>query len=126
MGPIEILAFEFPGNQFSGEILPALQAVVDKGVIRVIDLAIVKKGQDGAVTAVELEHWPGAERSAFDNVAADIADLLNKDDLEQIGEELDPNSTAAVLVFEHTWASDVREAIVRANGRLLLRQNVPP
>ena len=73
MEPLELIALEFPGNRFSGEILPALQAVVDKGIIHIIDLAFVKKAADGTVTALELQDLPGEEAVVFDPVAADAA-----------------------------------------------------
>jgi hypothetical protein len=125
MGPLEIVGLEFPGNQLSGEILPALRAVVDKGIIRVVDLAFVKKDGDGTVTALELEDLPGDEAMVFDPVAEDIAGLLSAEDVAGIGAALSPNSSAALLLFEHTWATDVRQAIANAHGRLVLQERIP-
>jgi hypothetical protein len=125
MGPLELIALEFPGNRFSGEILPALQAVVDKGIVRIIDLAFVKKDGDGAVTALELQDLPGEEARVFDPVAADVAGLLSAADVARVADGLRANSSAAVLLFEHTWVSDVRGAVLRANGRVLLSERIP-
>jgi len=125
MEPLELIALEFPGNRFSGEILPALQAVVDKGIIHIIDLAFVKKAADGTVTALELQDLPGEEARVFDPVAADVAGLLSATDIAHVGAGLSANSSAAVLLFEHRWVGDVRAAVLRANGRMVLRESIP-
>jgi len=125
MGPLEFVALEFTGNRFRGEILPALQAVVDKEIIRVIDLTFVKKDADGTVTAMELHALPPDDAVAASALAADIADLISAADIAHVGEALAPESAAALLIFEHTWVSDVREAVLRANGRVLMHETIP-
>ena len=125
MESLELIALEFPGNRFSGDILPALQAVVDKGIVRVIDLTFVKKDGDGTVTALELQDLPGEEALVFDPVAADVAGLVSAADVARVADGLRPNSSAALLLFEHTWTSTIRQAIVNANGRLVFQERIP-
>ena len=125
MGPLELIALEFPGNRFRGEILPALPPVVDRGFVRVLDLAFVKQDAAGAVTALELQDLPGEEALIFDPVAADVAGVISAADVARIADRLRPNSSAALLLFEHTWASAVRQAIANADGRLVFQAQIP-
>jgi Family of unknown function (DUF6325) len=118
LGPVEYIVIGFPGNKFKGDILPALGDLVDKGTIRVMDLAIVKKDADGSVLAVEVEDLAGEEAEAFAFEKA-IGDLLNEEDLLYIGDLLEPDSTAAVLIWENLWARRFVETIREADGVLV-------
>lgn len=124
-GPVEYMVVAFPGNKFKGEIIPALGELVDSGVMRILDLAFVSKDQEGRVRAFELEDMESETGAAFQEIQAEIGDLVNAADLQEIGEELDNNSSAAVLVWEDVWAAKLTTALREANGVLLDIERVP-
>jgi uncharacterized membrane protein len=115
----------FPGNKFRGEIAPALADLERAGTIRVIDLAFVTKDADGTITAVEIEDIDSEAARAFKMIEGAIGDLVNDDDLRAVGEELEPNSSAAVLVWEDVWAKRLATAISNADGELLDLERIP-
>lgn len=125
IGPVEYLIVAFPGNQFKGEIVPALKEQVEAGTIRIIDLAFVLKDADGAVMTAEMGDLDSDVYKAFDSLSPEQMGLLNEEDLAAAGEELDPNSSAALLVWEDVWATKVRDAIRNAGGELLDLERVP-
>ncbi len=125
IGPVEYMVVAFPGNKFNGEVAPALGDLVDSGTIRIIDLAFVHKDGDGNVTAVELEDEGSEVFNAFQAVTADRGGLINDDDMMDIGEALDPDSSAAILVWEDLWATRFAEAVEGAGGVLVDIQRVP-
>ena len=125
MGPVEYLVVEFPGNQFKGEIVPALVELTDSGTIRIIDLLFVKKDAEGDVSWFELDSLAPGEAAAFDDLDGEIGDLLNEEDIMIAAEMLEPNSSAAMMVFENVWATRLRNAIVNANGRLVDNARIP-
>ena len=96
MGPVEYLVIEFPGNQFNGEIVPALTELTKNGTIRIIDLLFIKKDADGNVTWMELSNSARWRRlPPFDDLDGEIDDLLNEEDIALAAEKLEPNSSAA-------------------------------
>jgi hypothetical protein len=125
VGPVEILMIEFPGNKFTGEIAPALAELVDEGTIRVIDLLFVTKDGAGQVAAIELGDTDNAVRSAFEPIIEEASGLLSEEDIEDLGEGLDPNSSAAMLLFEHVWATRFRDAVLQSGGELLASVRIP-
>jgi hypothetical protein len=125
IGPVEYMIVAFPGNQFKGEIVPALKELVDSGTIRIIDLAFVIKDADGAVGTAELADLDSDVYKAFDSLSPETMGLLNEEDLAAAGEELDSNSSAALLVWEDVWATKLRDAIVNAKGELLDLERIP-
>jgi uncharacterized protein DUF6325 len=125
IGPVEYMIVAFPGNRFKGEIIPALAELVEAGTIRIVDLAFVMKDADGAVVTAELGDLDSDVFKAFDALSPETMGLLNQDDLAAAGEELEPNSSAALLVWEDVWATKLREAIVNAGGELLDLERVP-
>jgi len=125
MGPVEYLVVEFPGNQFKGEIIPALEDLVERRVIEVIDLVLVRKQQDGAVTYVELNDLDDAEAAQFNAVVGEVTGLLSTEDLNEIGAALSPNSSAGVLVFEDAWTKRLLQTIQRADGIVLALDRIP-
>ena len=125
IGPVEYLIVAFPGNQFKGEIVPALAELVEAGTIRIIDLAFVLKDADGAVVAMELGDLDSDVFKAFDALSPEGLGLLNEEDLAAAGEELEPNSSAALLVWEDVWATKLRDAILNAGGEVLDLERLP-
>jgi hypothetical protein len=125
IGPVEYMIVAFPGNQFKGEILPALEDLVKSGTIRVLDLAIAVKDADGNVAGMEVEHTGSKAFQGLESLAADRGGLVTADDLMRVGEALEPNSSAALLVWEDLWASRFADAMRNAGGVLLDIQRVP-
>ena len=125
MGPVEYLVVAFPGNQFRGEIVPALQELTDNGTIRIIDLVFIRKDADGSFTWDELSNIPVQEAAPFDDLDGEIGFLLNQEDIMLEAEKLQLNSSAAALVFEHVWAIRLRDAVVNAGGHLVDNDRVP-
>jgi hypothetical protein len=124
LGPVEYIVVGFPGNNFRGDILAALGDLVSSGLIRVMDLAFVRKDEDGSVLAFEFEDLATEEAEAFAFEKA-IGDLLNEEDLVLIGEELEPGSSAAVLVWENLWARRFAETVREADGILIDYNRIP-
>jgi hypothetical protein len=125
MGPVEYLVVEFPGNKFNGEIVPALVDLVKSDTIRILDLLFIRKEADGSFEAMELDMLPPAEAAGFDNLDGEILGLLNAEDVTILAQELQPNSSGALLVFENVWATRLRDAVVSANGRLVDNARIP-
>lgn len=124
-GPVEMLVVKFPGNQFTGELAPALQDLVDTGLIRVIDLLFVLKDSDGAVLVYEQNGWGDEVAAIFEPLVQPDDELLSQDDAESIGVLLEPNSSAAVLLFENSWAANFVQALRNANGELIMNARIP-
>lgn len=124
LGPVEYIVIGFPGNKFKGDILPALGDLVSSGLIRIMDLAFVKKDADGSILAFEFEELATEEAEAFAFEKA-IGDLLNEDDLMLIGDELEPDTSAAVLIWENLWARRFAETVREAGGVLIDSNRIP-
>ena len=123
LGPVEMLVVKFPGNQFSGEIAPALADLVETGLVRVIDLLFVLKDADVAVYEA---NGMGDEMAAvFEPVVQSDDELLSQADAESIGVLLEPNSSAALLLFENAWAAQFAQAMRNANGEVLINSRIP-
>ena len=125
LGPVEILLVAFPGNQFTGEITPALQELVDSGTIRIIDLVFVAKDADGNAVGIELEALDDESRGNFDSLITELEGLIAEEDIEDLAESLEPNSSTAILLFEHTWATRFRDAVAGSGGELVARIPIP-
>lgn len=121
LGPVELLFVEFPGNQFTGEIVPALTELTDQGTIRILDLVFVAKDADGNAVGIELEELPSESKDAFSELVEELESLISEEDVEDLAETLEPNSSAAILLYEHTWAIPFRDAVANSGGRLVVR-----
>ncbi len=124
-GPIDFLALEFKGNQFKGEIMPALLDLVNKEIVRVIDLVIVQKDADGKVTMREMQQLEPSVVAIFDPLKAQISGIIQLEDIEMIGEKVENNTTAAIMLFENLWPIKFKEAVLNANGRLVMLERIP-
>lgn len=124
LGPVEYIVIGFPGNKFKGDILPALGDLVSNGTIRVMDLAFVSKDADGSVLAFELEDLANEEAEAFAFEKA-VGDVLCEEDLMAFADELKPNTSAAVLVWENLWARRFQETLLEADGILVDYARIP-
>lgn len=125
IGPVEYMIVAFPGNRLKGEIVPALAELVEAGTLRIIDLAFVMKDADGVVVTAEMGDLDSEVFKAFDALSPETMGLLNQEDLAAAGEELEPNSSAALLVWEDVWATKLRDAILNAGGELLDLERIP-
>ena len=119
MGPLEYMVIEFEGNHFTGEILPELRALRDRGVMRIVDLVFIQKDMDGNLVAQELSDLSEEQAKPFGPIAGDMLRLFSPEDVEEVAGELPRNSSAAIALIEHTWAVRLKETISRALGRVL-------
>ena len=125
IGPVEYMIVAFPGNKFRGEIAPALADLVESETIRIIDLAFVGKDADGNVVAFELSDLDEDVQEKINTLDPETGGLLNEEDLMAAAEELDPNSSAALLVWEDVGAAKVAQAIRDADGVVLDIERIP-
>jgi hypothetical protein len=124
-GPVDFVILAFDGNQFKGEIIPALLDLVNQGTIRLIDLVIVQKDHAGNVTYRELQQSDSTMIRIFDPLKIEVTGMIKKEDLDMVGEKIDNNSTAAALLFENLWAIKFKEAVLNANVRLVMQERIP-
>ena len=124
MGPIDYLLVEWPGRQPTGEAMPHLLDLVDRGVIRVLDLVFLSKAEDGSVTRVEISDLgeAGAAFSAFEGASSG---LLSEEDTEEAGSALEAGTAAALLVYENRWAAPFASAVRRSGGQLVATGRIP-
>ena len=125
IGPVEILVVAFPGNHFTGEVAPALGELVESGQIRIIDLVFVTKAADGEVVGIELSDVDEATAGAYRPHVGEPSGLLADEDVADLGADLPPNSSAAILLFEHVWATKFRDAILNSGGELVTSIRIP-
>jgi Family of unknown function (DUF6325) len=125
LGPVDYLIVAFPGNKFRGEIVPALADLVENGTIRIIDLAFVGKNAAGEIVAFEVMDLEPDVKKAFEDMGIEVTGLFNEDDLMAAGEELEPDSSAALLVWENVWARKVADGIRNAGGVILDFERLP-
>ena len=121
MGPIDYLIVEWPGRQPTGEALPHLIDLVERGLIRILDLAFIAKAEDGSVAALEIADL-GDEIAAFEGASSG---LLGDDDVEEAGAALEPGTAAALLVYENRWAGPFAAAVRNSGGQLVASGRIP-
>jgi hypothetical protein len=125
IGPVEYIAIAFPGNKFSGAIVPAIKELQDSGTIRVLDLVIITKDAEGNVAAVELSDAGPEERAALAVLGVANQNLLGQEDFEDIGAAMDPNSTSALMIWENIWAARFAKSLRDADGVLVANGRIP-
>ena len=124
IGPVEVLAVEFPGNKFSGEILPALTDLVEAGIVRIIDLVFITKDADGNVASLEVSALPPRSRPCSRRPAP-MRPTSSTRRTSRVSSMLDPNSSVGLLVFENVWAARFTESLRNADGKLLMNVRIP-
>jgi hypothetical protein len=124
LGPIDYLVVEWPaGKQPSGEGLPLLVDLVDRGIIRVLDIAFVRKGDDGTVVGLDLTEFDGDPvLTVFEGASSG---LLGDDDYAEAGAAIEPGCSAALLVYENTWAAPFATALRRSGAQLVANGRIP-
>jgi uncharacterized membrane protein len=124
MGPIDYLLVEWPGRQPTGEAAPHLIDLVDRGLIRILDLAFIAKDEDGSVAGLEIADLGNevGELAVFEGASSG---LLSDDDVNEAAAALEPGTSAALLVFENTWAAPFASAVRRSGGQLVASGRIP-
>ena len=125
IGPVQILVVKFPGSQFRGDIVPALTNLVERDLVRIIDIAFASRDQDGILTVIEMGQLQGAEFDLFDALVADVSGMISEEDILSLGNELEAGSSAAILLYEMTWAKGFADALRAANAEVLLHDGIP-
>jgi uncharacterized membrane protein len=125
IGPVDYMVVAFPGNQFKGDIAPAISELVEDGTIRIIDIAFVGKDADGNAVAMELTELDPDVQAGLEKAGVEVGGLFNEDDLMDAADGLEPNSSAAVMVWENVWARKVAQAMRDAGGELIDFQRIP-
>ncbi len=126
LGPVDYLVVEFPGSQFNGEILPELLGLVRRGLVRILDLAVIRRGEDDSYEAFEFEDVADSGPLAqLREIERDLAELLSDEDVAATAAALEPGSTAALLVYENLWAAPLASAVRRAGGQLVAGGRIP-
>ena len=125
LGPVDYLVVEFPAgaSNFTGEMATELVALVDSGTIRVIDILILTKNDDGSVDAMELSDID--ELGPLQQIEAELAELLAADDIVHLAAAMEPGSTAGVLIWENLWAAPFASAARRSGGQLIANGRIP-
>jgi len=123
VGPVEYIILGFPGNHFKSEIVPALAKLIDSRTVRIIDLIFILKDGDGNVTTFEFDQLE--ELAPFSTLEGEISGLINQEDVAYAADALEPNTSAAILVWEDTWATEFAEAVRNAGGVMLEGARIP-
>jgi uncharacterized membrane protein len=124
MGPIDYIILEWPTEPSGDEVVPLLVDLVDRGIIRILDVAFVTKDKDGEITAIEVgDLGPVAE--AFGALEGASSGLVDAEDLQDAASALEPGTSAAILVWENRWAAPVAIALRRSGGQLVASGRIP-
>jgi hypothetical protein len=125
LGPVDWIVVEFPGSRFNGSIAPALRDLVDRGLIRVLDLLMLKKDDDGSLEAFEISELDDSEIGELRSYETELAMLLSEDDVVAVANAIEPGSSAAVLVWENSWAAPFASAVRKSGGQLVASGRIP-
>jgi hypothetical protein len=124
-GPIEFIVLHFPGNRFTGEIVPALQELVDNGTVRILDFMCVMKDEDGTMLVVQSDDLGDTVAAVLQPLVTHDEELFSKSDARHFAQILEQNSSAAMILFENTWATRFTDAVRNAQGEVILNERVP-
>jgi hypothetical protein len=125
LGPVDYLVVEFPGSNFNGEIMPELVDLVSRGLVRVLDLVLIKKEEDGSFEAFEFADIEEGLLGGLREMERELADLLSEDDVAAVADALEPGSTAGLLIYENLWAAPFASAVRRSGGQLVASGRIP-
>ncbi len=123
IGPVEYIIVGFPGNKFNGEIAPELISLVESGTVRILDLIFISKDADGEVIAFEIDELDAL--AGFGDLDSEVGGLISPEDIAYAAADLEPNSSAALLIWEDLWAGPFAEAIRKSDGVLLEGARIP-
>ena len=125
IGPLEFVVIGCKGNQFTSEIVPELNSIQEKGLIRVVDLFFVRKDVNGTVTVLEVNDLNDEELAAFDPIKEDLMGFLTPEDIVLLTETIPPDTSAVIVLLEHAWIVKLTEGLNRADAKLLAGGMVP-
>ncbi|MDN0194230.1 DUF6325 family protein [Streptomyces sp. S.PNR 29] len=125
VGPIDYLVVEYPGGRPTGEALPFLVDLVDRGLIRILDLVFLRKDPDGSVAAVELTDLARDENEELAVFEGAASGLFGREDVQEAASVIGPGSTAAIIMYENTWAAPLASALRRAGARMVAAGRIP-
>jgi hypothetical protein len=125
LGPVDYLVVEFPGSNFNGEILPELVDLVQRGIVKVLDLVLIKKEDDGSFEAFEFDDIEDGVLGDLREIERELADVLSAEDVASVADALEPGSTAGLLVYENLWAAPFASAVRRSGGQLIANGRIP-
>jgi uncharacterized protein DUF6325 len=125
LGPVDWIVVEFPGSRFKGEIAPALADLEERGIVRVLDLLLIRKGDDGSLDYYELSDLDESEIGGLRAYETVLANLLSVEDVAAVAAAVEPGSTAALLVWENAWAAPFGSAVRHAGGQLVASGRIP-
>jgi hypothetical protein len=125
LGPVDYLVVEFPGSNFNGEIMPELVDLVERGVVRVLDLVVIKKDEDSTFEAFEFADNEDGVLGELRELEREFADLLSEDDIAAVVDAMEPGSTAGLLIYENLWAAPLASAVRRSGGQLVASGRIP-
>jgi uncharacterized membrane protein len=123
IGPVEYIIVGFPGNNFTGEIAPALAKLIESKTIRLLDLLFVGKGDDGNVVVIEFDELE--ELAAYAGLEGEVGGIISDADVEHVADALEPGSSAALLIWEDVWATEFAVAVRESGGVLLEGARLP-
>jgi uncharacterized membrane protein len=125
VGPVDVYIIGFPGNKFTGQIVPAILEQVDNGTIRVIDSLFVSKDVDGIVTTLQVSDLDADSGAAFAELTIEQPGALGSEDAEEVSDDLPPNSSALLIAVENLWAAKVVDALQAADAVLIDQIRIP-
>lgn len=125
LGPVEYAVIAFPGNRFNGDVVPALNDLVEREIIHILDLVFVHKDEDGRLTIGEIEGLDEELGAVFAELEGDVDDLLNEADLADVAELLSNNSSAAIIIWENLWAERFASAVLASGGQMVDSGRIP-
>jgi Family of unknown function (DUF6325) len=123
IGPVEYILIGFPGNNFHGEIAPALARLIENGTVRIIDLVFIGKDTEGNVVTIEFDQLE--ELAPFAALEGEAGGLVSEEDVAYAAAGLEPNSSALLIVWEDTWATELAEAVWKADGVVVEGARIP-
>jgi len=125
LGPLEMICIKFPETAIKDDITLALKALVESNTIRIVDILFIRKGHDGEILITEIDEMGDVDHSLLDASISEISGLISEEDIQDVAIRIDNDSFAALMLFENTWATAFRDAVLNANGQLLLSERIP-
>ena len=125
IGPVELVVLKYSGDRFTGVPAAKIQAMVDARVIRIIDVILARKGDDGEVTILEINELEDEDSGTFEPIVADVTGYVNHADVRTLTANWEPRTTAVILLFENLWRGQLIEDIKASGGEVVLSERIP-
>lgn len=124
-GPIDLIVLEFKYNDFDNKLIGGIADLVSSEVIRILDLVILQKDEQGEVAVKELKELSPADLALLEPMRAEISGMITADDINLIGKKLKENTTAAIMLFENLWTIRLKQDVHDSGGRLVMHERIP-